>query len=137
MVFLDFRDPECAAENLGWMALCKAITEEDEYLDKRIAVIVDADKGEIGSYNDRSIPICWDYFLPDNIFLQYGSADCGSSVINKLIKKCDKMAARVIKEVVSQNHREGLELSKNYPCKYFRQLTPNMDNPDWKIFINK
>lgn len=133
LAFFDCRNADVPPENLGWMILSRAISENAEYSGKKIGLVVDSDKDKLGRYNQRLEPIVKDYVIPTNQSLIYASADSGNSILNKLIKKCDKKASAVMEEIIATNHDDGLQLSEEYPCKKFRQLTPNFDDPSWII----
>lgn len=62
-----------------------------------IAVIIDSELGNIPSFNNRTLPIFNNYYLPENIDILYAS-DKGRHLQNKLLKKCDKEAKKALKE---------------------------------------
>lgn len=64
-----------------------------------MAVIIDSDLENIAFFNDRTMPIYADYFLPKSFTLFYASSDVGSEYLpNKLMKICDKEAKLALAE---------------------------------------
>lgn len=131
--YLEFRNPQVPPENIGWMALAGALQENPEFSKKRIALVVDSDKGKLDAFNKRELPICQDFYLPINIKLLYASADGGTSFLNRLMKRCDKQAARMLSLIIDTQNRKGLQVPDTYPCSHFRQLKAGDEDPNWKI----
>ena len=133
LTYLEFRNPLVPAEHLGWMALCGALEGNEEFSHKRVGVVVDSSKGSLNDFNSGRLPICNDYYLPRNFTLIYASADNGNSILNKLMKRCDKQAGNLLRWLLDNDHCEALQKPDYYPCSLFRQLEPSMDDPNWKI----
>ena len=64
---------------------------------ERIAIIVDSELDSLPAYNAQQKPLTSNLYLPSNFSLIYASADSGSEFLaNKLIKLCDKHAAKIL-----------------------------------------
>lgn len=87
-------------EQQTWIkAIQKIQAEEPE--NRRIAFVVDSDRGNLEAYCNRSKPLLKDFYLPSNFTLIYASADRSDEWPNQMIKRCDKLA--------------GADLEKNLP----------------------
>ena len=66
----------------------------------RVALIVDHDLEHLDAYNNRTLPIHRDFFLPENVDLIY-AAEKGSDFLGStLIRLCDQKAARELRSLV-------------------------------------
>ncbi|OUO74081.1 hypothetical protein [Anaeromassilibacillus sp. An250] len=77
----------------------KAISQiqEHEGREAKIALVVDCDLENIDQYNNRTMKIRDDKFLPDNFTLVYASADNSDSILNVMIKFCDNRSKELLK----------------------------------------
>lgn len=86
-------------ENYAWREAIRALQASEGYsADAKVGVIVDSDLGNLGSFNDRQMPIHDDFFLPQNITLVYASAEVGTTeyAANGIMKYCDSQASKVL-----------------------------------------
>jgi hypothetical protein len=120
---LEFRNIRQDAENIAWMKSIQLIIANPSYNPKlKIGLIVDSDLGNISAYNNRSVPIYADFYLPQNIELIYASADVGKEfVVNKLISLCDKEAKMLLEDIsLNKISSENLQEVNNEPYTHFR-----------------
>ncbi len=69
-------------------------------IDAKFAIITDHDLSNHLKYNKKELPIFYTFYLPNNFNLVFATSDSGSSnIINMLIKKCDKNANEVLKNL--------------------------------------
>lgn len=101
-------------ENHGWWQILQALAKYPLEYAGKIGLIVDSDLGNHQAFNDRSLPIFSDFYLPENISIIYGSDKGGAEQLStKMIKYCHDLAADVYKQknlvVNTKNLRRGLE----------------------------
>lgn len=72
---------------------------------ERVGIITDTEYGLVKLMNQRKIPVCENYFLPEAFDLIYATADAGPDeyMVNRLMKKCDKLASEALKDFVKQH----------------------------------
>lgn len=99
---------EIAIENITWLQAIKEIQKE-ESSEQRIGLVVDSDLGHIEEYNNRTLPLAEDFYLPDNFTLIYGSADYTDTWINKIIRLCDKEASGQLKIYKDELNNQQIE----------------------------
>jgi len=94
----EYDDAQENLEQQSWVYGCRYILNETAVINlPKIALIVDCDLGKIELYNERTMPIFEDYYLPPIIKLFYGSADVGKEYIaNSLISFTDKKASEYL-----------------------------------------
>lgn len=120
---LEFRNIQKKAENIAWMKAIQLIIANPSYnLNLKIGLIVDSDLDNISAYNNQSIPIYADFYLPKNIELIYASADVGKEfLVNKLISECDKAANMLIDDISTNKiTNENLQEINGEPYTHFR-----------------
>lgn len=66
---------------------------------RKFVIITDHDIGGHTAYNNREIEFLPGYYIPDYITLMYASADQGREVVNQIIKRCDKEASSIIRNL--------------------------------------
>lgn len=93
-----FGKVECNPELYGWRKFIEFIMMQDGYdPQKRFALIVDSELGDIQFFNAREKSIHMDFFLPDNWDLIYASSDAGKeNILNKVIACSDKASSKII-----------------------------------------
>lgn len=85
-------------ENLGWWQILQALAVHPLEYAGKIGLIVDSDLGNHQAFNDRTLPIFSDYYLPDNVTIIYGSDKGGAEHLStKMIKYCHDLAADMYK----------------------------------------
>jgi hypothetical protein len=101
-------------ENLGWWQILKALADHPMEYAGKIGLIVDSDLGNHQAFNDRTIPIFSDFFLPENVTIIYGSDKGGGEHLStKMIKYCHDLASDLYKKqnlvINTENLNPGLE----------------------------
>jgi len=88
----EFQDSLESPEKVGWYEFSALIVKAK--LEVPIAIIVDSHLSELRAINERSQPICRNYYLPEGMELIYASADAGGVefVANSALSYCDKTA---------------------------------------------
>ncbi len=91
-------------ETFGWRKFIEFVLNLNAYDPAhKYALIVDSELGNINAYNQKRMPICGNFYLPDNFQIIYATADAGKeSIFNKLIGQSDKVSASLL-ETVSKN----------------------------------
>ena len=64
----------------------------------RTGIVVDSHLGDLAKYNNHEIPIHDGFYLPEGYQLLYASSDCADKWPNKLMKYCDTIASRLLRE---------------------------------------
>jgi uncharacterized protein YuzE len=102
------------AELFGWRQFIKLAMSHSQYHEShRYGLIVDADLPNIKRYNNRTLPIHEDFFLPNNFELIYATADKGGdSIFNRALKRSDNLAKLALTSII--------RLEKN--AKYFLDI---------------
>ncbi len=109
-------------ENHGWWQVLKMITENISLFPGSIALVVDSDLGDHQAFNSREMPIFFDYYLPENVTIIYGSDKGGPEHLTTLlIRYCHNTA-----DLVFENNNLVLDLKGLVPgvpglYTYFRQ----------------
>ncbi|MGD0021995.1 MAG: SEC-C metal-binding domain-containing protein [Smithellaceae bacterium] len=97
-----FRDcpSQLPAEKFGWLAEIQRINREPRSKLIRFAIVTDHDLDNQTLYNVKKMPIFKDFYLPDNFTFIYGRADTSNeTLLNYLVKKCDKESTSVIRMI--------------------------------------
>jgi hypothetical protein len=102
--FLEFRNIQDKAENIAWMIFIELlISEIPSFYQLKIGLIVDSDLDKIPDFNNQSLPIFADFYLPKNIELIYASADKPKDgLVNLFISICEKEAKIFLNDVAKQ-----------------------------------
>tara|TARA_R110002167_G_scaffold159918_1_gene355642 strand:- start:861 stop:1625 length:765 start_codon:yes stop_codon:yes gene_type:complete len=123
-------------ENVGWWQILQALAGHPITYAGKIGLIVDSDLGNHQAFNDRSLPIIGDYYLPDNVSIIYGSDKGGAEHLStKMIKYCHDLAADVYKQKMPFLNPLGLQKGVDGLYTHIRQwdteeegLRPFIDN---------
>ena len=83
--------------------------------DKKVGIVVDSELGNHDEYNNRTIPICGEWYLPENYSLIYATANVTDEWCNRMIIQCDKTATAIMEENYKA-HRISFNL-KDYPIQ--------------------
>lgn len=97
---------EAKIENITWKGIIQEI-QKDEQSTKRIGLVVDSDLGNLEAYNNRTLPLTEDFYLPENFSLLYASADYTDEWSNKMIRMCDREAAGQLKKYYKELLAKG------------------------------
>lgn len=124
--FMEFRSIKQKAENIAWMTFIQRLISETPNLPQlKIGLIVDSDLGNIPAFNNQSLPIYADFYLPQNIELIYASADKKGHLVNWLISICDKEAKYLINDILKiQLSNQHLQEFKGEPYTHFGLWIP-------------
>jgi hypothetical protein len=99
---LEFRNPNGSPEQVGWRLGMELVLMGKDYRPGlRVTLVVDSHLGDLSRFNDRSLPICDDFFLPQNFRLLYASADVRTQLCNQLITAADRAAGVVLDHLAS------------------------------------
>ncbi|MGR8981768.1 MAG: SEC-C domain-containing protein [Gammaproteobacteria bacterium] len=104
--FLEFRNIQDKAENIGWMTFIQLlISEIPNFYQLKIGLIVDSELGDIPAFNNQSLPIFADFYLPKNIELIYASADKSTDgLVNYFMSVCEKEAKNFLNNVAKNTN---------------------------------
>lgn len=85
-----------------WMCFCHIYKEHPALLENRIALITDTEYGRIKDWQSRSDPFFEGWMLPEGIDIFYATSDAGGDEFtpNRLIKNCDQLSAKKMKEIL-------------------------------------
>lgn len=84
--------------------------------EKKVAVVVDSEYGKLGAFNRRTEPIVYDWYLPENYFLIFATADNKDDWCNRAIKYCDQNA-NLRKSVIIMNPKDKNDPTNGYSIK--------------------
>lgn len=87
-------------EQRNWMKMYDWILADS--VDKKILMIVDSDKDNLGKYNDRIEPVYGSRILPTNLVLAYASDRAKDHWSNQLISFSDKYSKVISKAITEQ-----------------------------------
>jgi hypothetical protein len=120
---LEFRNPISSPENIAWMLTIELMKQNPRYkYIRRIAIIVDSDLSNMHKFNERSIPIFGDFYLPEKINLVYASADVGAENLpNKMIRRADREAHKLLDFIIKKRSSDYLYEIVNQPFSHFRK----------------
>lgn len=68
--------------------------------DTRIGIVIDSELGNLEDYNNRKIPLRDNFYLPENFIMMYASADRTDEWCNGMIRQCDDIAKKRLREIV-------------------------------------
>ncbi|WP_141100656.1 hypothetical protein [Roseateles aquatilis] len=88
-------------EGRGWYSVLNFGLEQnqDRSSDRLIGVIVDSKLGDHGKINDRSLGYFSNFLLPQEFSLVYASDQSADSIVNTMIRLCDKSAGDILAAV--------------------------------------
>ena len=112
-------------ETVTWMEVIKKL-EEEIPINKKVGIVIDSELGNLDGYNNRTIPIFGQWFLPLNYSLIYATADVSDEWCNKIIKQCDKAASQRLKEVVRDPKMKHNPSNSNAPIGFISYLNPSV-----------
>ena len=93
-------NPVGVAEKLAWRKWIQIVMKQPFFnILHKYCLIVDHDYGNINEYNKRIKPIVENFYLPMGFTLIYASSDKAESLVNQLIKKCDSVAKKKLKNL--------------------------------------
>jgi len=98
LALLEFWNVTVKPENLGWWQVLRALEAHPQEYAGKIGLVVDSDLGNHQAFNDRTLPIVADYYLPENVTILYGSDKGGAEHLStKMIKYCHDLASDLYK----------------------------------------
>lgn len=95
-------------ENETWVRAMRKIQAE-ELDNKRIGFVIDSDLGNYEAYNNRTMPLLNEFYLPENFTLLYASSDYSDEWTNQMIKLCDKSASADLEKNISVAERINMD----------------------------
>lgn len=104
-------------EPVTWMEAIKKL-QEIIPSDKKVGIVIDSELGNLEGYNNRTIPIFGQWFLPDNYTFMYATADANDEWCNKMIKQCDKTATQRLKEIIASPKLKHNPSGSNAPMGF-------------------
>lgn len=111
-------------EKASWQVLIEMITRGKNYdSKKRYALVVDSYLKDHSYYNNQTLPITPNYYLPPNFQLIYASSDKSDTLLNKLIQLADKAATNTLNHVQNkdlQSFSLGMQNFSSKPFTHFR-----------------
>lgn len=91
-----------------WLLAIRKIKELEPDRAK-IGLVVDCDLGKISEYNQRTLKIANQEYLPEGITLIYASSDNKDTIFNHMIAQCDAFASNNLKNRLEQTvHHDQL-----------------------------
>ncbi|MCA2378614.1 hypothetical protein ATU3C_17810 [Agrobacterium genomosp. 3 str. RTP8] len=99
--FIDLKTDK--VENHGWLEAYDQLVKLGIIrADTRVGMIVDADLGNIPSFNRRELSVFGDRLLPEKLQLIYASADTGSeNVLNRILQAADSASTQTLDAISS------------------------------------
>lgn len=67
---------------------------------KKVGIVIDSELSNLEKYNNRSLSVYGDWYLPDNYSFIYATANKKDEWCNKLIIQCDKIASARLKQLL-------------------------------------
>lgn len=101
-------------ETVTWMEVIKKLQDKIPE-NKKVGIVIDSELGNLEGYNNHTIPIFGQWYLPENYTFMYATADATDEWCNKIIKQCDKSASQRLKEVVASPHLKQNPSGSNAP----------------------
>ena len=100
------------AEKFGWITEIRRIKNAVPHMESsRFALVTDHDMDNHNLLNGKKTPIFADIYLPNNFTLLYARGDGSSeSILNKLVKHCDKEASIVLEAISASGYYQNGKL---------------------------
>lgn len=121
-MIIDWYHP-CALkiETVTWMEVIKKLQERIS-ANRKVGIVIDSELGNLEGYNNRTIPILGQWYLPENYTFMYATADATDEWCNKIIRECDKSASRRLTEVVAAPRLKKISAGGNAPIGFISYL---------------
>ena len=84
----------------GWIETIKILRKMIP-ADKKVGIVIDSELGNLEMFNNRTISVRGDWYLPDNYTFMYASSDKTDEWCNKMLGACDKAAKTRMAQVVA------------------------------------
>ena len=99
-------------EKFAWITEIRRIKDAVPHAESsRFGLVTDHDMANHNLLNAKKSPIFADIYLPDNFTLLYGRGDGSSeSILNKLVKHCDKEASIVLEAIAESGYYQNGEV---------------------------
>lgn len=94
-----YHDEGVKMEPIAWSETIKVLQTKIPS-NKKVGIVVDSELGNLKGYNNRSIPVTEQWYLPDNYTLMYATADVTDDWCNQMIRICDKSATKRLREII-------------------------------------
>lgn len=103
-------------ENRNWVCIINFMIANCNCNDERkIAIVVDSDLGNIQKYNNKEIPIYNGFYLPDNFELIFASDKVTDNIFNLMIRASHKISKNLIPSCISRFLEYELTLKEKLP----------------------
>lgn len=112
-------------ETVTWMEVVKKL-QEIIPASKKVGIVIDSELGNLEGYNNRTIPVFGQWYLPENYTFIYATADVADEWCNKIIKQCDKSASQRLKEVIVSPKLKSNPTGGNAPIGFISYLNPEI-----------
>ena len=94
-------------EPIAWCKIIKKLVTKIPS-DKRVGIVIDSELNKLDGFNDRTIPVYKDWYLPQGYTMINATADKKDDWCNKMIHACDKAASHRLGELNGHPSYEGV-----------------------------
>lgn len=117
-------------ERLSWALLQDAIRGSADYRqDGEYLIVTDHDKRRHGAICGRQEPLFGDSFLAPNISMAFATSDSGQSVLQNIIRNCDRMSARFLRDLCAGKVEDtNQRVFTSGPISKFRIVVNSVEN---------
>ena len=84
----------------GWIQTIK-ILQSKIPANKTVGIVIDSELGNLEMFNNRTLSMRGDWYLPENYTFMYASSDKTDEWCNKMLGACDKAAKKRMAQVVA------------------------------------
>lgn len=114
VVFHWYHDGSRNMEPLTWREALKIIGLYEK-ADAKVGIVVDSEYSNLADFNERKIPLCDEFYLPENRWMMYASADRVDEWCNKIIRQCDAIATEELLKLIQSPVITNCEEVKSGP----------------------
>lgn len=105
-------------ETVTWMEVIKKLQELIP-CDKKVGIVIDSELGNLEGYNNRTVPVFGEWYLPDNYTFMYATANTSDEWCNKMIRQCDKAATQRLAVIVNSPRLTVNPSGGNAPHRFY------------------
>lgn len=98
--------PDLHPEKFGWMQTLNELYRDPRNKGKRIGIITDHDRDNHKSYINRELPIYKNIYMPNNVLFLYGNDASSDTLLNRIIRICDKKSKEVLDDIKLNGYYE-------------------------------
>ena len=120
----EFMEIEDHFEQVGWFWAIGELMQESRFQEsKNIGVLVDSTLDNLAGYNERTIPIYSNFYLPSNMTLIYATSDAGGEyMVNWLLRTADSAAGEVLRSLERGQIPMNKSKVNGFPFKGIRKI---------------